>query len=42
MEYVLETRALCKQYKHFKALNDLNMHVPKGIHIWICGEKRSR
>lgn len=30
MEYVLETKALCKQYKHFKALNNLNMHVPKG------------
>lgn len=30
MEYVLETNALCKQYKNFKALNGLTMHVPKG------------
>lgn len=30
MEYVLKTNALCKQYKHFKALNGLTMNVPKG------------
>lgn len=30
MDYVLETKGLCKQYRHFKALNDLNMHVPSG------------
>ena len=30
MEYVLHTNSLCKQYKHFKALNCLTMHVPKG------------
>lgn len=30
MEYVLHTNSLCKQYKHFKALNCLIMHVPKG------------
>lgn len=38
MEYVLETRALCKQYKHFKALNDLNMHVPKGSIYGFVGK----
>ena len=30
MEYVLKTHSLCKQYKHFKALNGLTMNVPKG------------
>lgn len=38
MECVLETRALCKQYKHFKALNDLNMHVPKGSIYGFVGK----
>jgi len=38
MEYVLETKALCKQYKHFKALNDLNMHVPKGAIYGFVGK----
>lgn len=42
MEYVLETKGLCKTYKHYKALDNLNMHVPKGGHLWICGEKRRR
>lgn len=30
MEYVLTTQALSKQYGHFKALDGLTMHVPKG------------
>ena len=30
MEYVLETNALCKRYHDFKALNGLDMHIPKG------------
>lgn len=30
MEYCLTTEALCKQYKHGKALDHLSMHVPKG------------
>lgn len=30
MEYVLKTNGLCKQYRNFKALNDLTMNVPKG------------
>lgn len=30
MEYVLTVDALSKQYRHFKALNGLSMHVPKG------------
>ena len=34
MEYVLTTSALSKHYKHFKALNGLDMHVPKGA---VCG-----
>lgn len=29
MEYVLKTNALCKHYKHFKALNGLTMNIPK-------------
>ncbi len=30
MEYVLQTNALTKYYKNFKALDGLTMHVPKG------------
>lgn len=30
MDYILETQNLCKQYGRFKALDGLNMHVPKG------------
>lgn len=30
MEYVLKTNNLCKEYRHFKALNGLTMNVPKG------------
>lgn len=30
MDYILTTDNLGKQYKHFKALNGLTMHVPKG------------
>lgn len=30
MEYVLTTENLGKQYRHFKALSGLTMHVPKG------------
>lgn len=38
MEYVLATEALCKYYKHFKALNGLTMHVPKGAIYGIVGK----
>lgn len=37
MEYVLTTNALCKQYKHFKALNNFSMHVPKGAIYGFVG-----
>ncbi|MDE6780264.1 MAG: ATP-binding cassette domain-containing protein [Ruminococcus sp.] len=38
MEYVLETNSLCKYYKHFKALNNLSMHVPKGSIYGFVGK----
>ena len=38
MDYVLTTEALCKYYKHFKALNGLTMHVPKGAIYGIVGK----
>lgn len=38
MEYVLETNALSKQYRHFKALNSLTMHVPKGAIYGFIGK----
>lgn len=37
MEYVLETEALSKQYGHFKALQNLSMHVPKGSIYGLVG-----
>lgn len=38
MQYVLETKGLCKQYKNFQALADLNMHVPKGSIYGFVGK----
>lgn len=38
MEYVLTTSALRKHYKHFKALNGLDMHVPKGAIYGFVGK----
>ncbi len=37
-DYVLTTNALCKQYKHFKALSNLSMHVPKGAIYGFVGK----
>ena len=37
MEYVLTTDALSKQYGHFKALDRLSMHVPKGAIYGFVG-----
>lgn len=38
MDYVLETNALCKNYKNFKALNNLTMHIPKGSIYGLVGK----
>ena len=38
MEYVLTTNALSKQYGKFKALDELNMHVPKGTIYGFVGK----
>lgn len=38
MDYVLETNALCKSYKKFKALNGLSMHVEKGSIYGLIGK----
>lgn len=38
MEYILETKDLRKQYKGFKALNGLTMHVPKGSIYGFVGK----
>ena len=38
MEYVLTTDALGKDYRHFKALNGLSMHVPKGAIYGFVGK----
>ena len=38
MEYVLETRNLEKKYKRFKALKNLNMHLPKGAIYGLIGK----
>ncbi len=37
MDYVLSTNALSKQYKRFKALNGLSMHVPRGAIYGFVG-----
>lgn len=38
MKYCLETNALCKRYKHFQALQDVTMHVPKGAIYGFVGK----
>ena len=38
MEYVLTTSNLGKEYKNFKALKNLSMHVPKGAIYGFVGK----
>lgn len=38
MEYVLETKALSKNYGHYKALDELSMGVPKGSIYGFVGK----
>lgn len=38
MEYVLTTNSLRKEYRKFKALNNLSMHVPKGAIYGFVGK----
>lgn len=38
MDYVLTTSALTKQYRNFKALDSVDMHVPKGAIYGMIGK----
>ena len=38
MDYILETRSLSKHYGHFKALDGMDMHVPKGAIYSLVGK----
>lgn len=38
MDYCLETRGLGKSYRHFKALHNLSMHIPKGAIYGFVGK----
>ncbi len=38
MEYVLTAAGLSKQYRHFKALDDFSLHVPKGAIYGFVGK----
>ena len=38
MEYVLTANSLCKHYRHFKALQNFSMHVPKGAIYGFVGK----
>lgn len=38
MEYVLVTEGLSKTYKHFKALDGLSMHIPRGAIYGFVGK----
>ena len=38
MDYVLKTNNICKFYRNFKALNGLNMNVPKGSIYGFVGK----
>ncbi|HBA67827.1 MAG TPA: bacitracin ABC transporter ATP-binding protein [Lachnospiraceae bacterium] len=41
MEYVLTANALGKSYRHFQALNNLSMHIPKGAIYGFVGKNGS-
>ena len=38
MEYILEANNIEKKYGHFKALDNLNMHIPKGAIYGLIGK----
>lgn len=38
MEYILETHNLGKRYKDFKAISNLDMHIPKGAIYGLVGK----
>lgn len=38
MEYILQTNALKKSYRHYKALNGLTMNIPKGAIYGFVGK----
>ena len=38
MEYILTAYSLSKHYRHFKALSDLSIHVPKGAIYGFIGK----
>ena len=38
MKYILETTNLEKRYKNFKAIDSLNMHIPKGSIYGLIGK----
>ena len=38
MDYVLQTQELCKSYRSFKALDHLQMHIPKGSIYGMIGK----
>lgn len=38
MEYILEVNNIEKKYGHFKALNNLSMHIPKGAIYGLIGK----
>lgn len=38
MEYILETSSLTKEYKKFRALDELTMHVPRGAIYGFVGK----
>ena len=37
MEYVIQTEGLCKRYHAFKALDSIDLHVPKGAIYGFVG-----
>ena len=38
MQYILEAKNIEKKYGHFKALDNLNMHIPKGAIYGLIGK----
>ena len=38
MEYILETQGLCKHYRGFRALDGVNMHIPRGAIYGLVGK----
>lgn len=39
MQYVIETKRLCKTYGGRTVVHNLDLHVPQGVRVWFYWAK---